>query len=83
MTKDLLNYYTTGDISITGQELKTIPSDRYGEIERLAYEDVKDGKKLRGESYFKSEAEYKSYRLNVADFANKIAKGLTPTLGDV
>lgn len=83
MTKELLRYYTSGNISITGQELKSISDDRYNEIEREAFEDVKGGKKLKSETFFKSDAEYKSYRLNVADFANKLANGLTPTLGDL
>jgi len=81
LSKEMFEYYTSIHASITGEEMKTISSDRYDIIERLAYEDVANDRKARPEKEFKSNAEYKSYLLNLVDFAYKRKDGIVPELG--
>ena len=82
MSDDMYKYYTSIKASITGPEMKSIKPERFSIIEKMAYEDVKAGKKARSESAFESNAEYKSYLLNLVDFACKEKKGIVPALGD-
>lgn len=81
MSDEQFKYYTSIQTSITGAELKSIPPKRYDDIEKMAYEDVKAGKRAKPKSDFKTDAEYKSYLLNLVDFAYKIKNGITPELG--
>ena len=81
MSNEQFKYYASIQTSISGTELKSIPPKRYDEIEKMAYEDVKAGKKARPKSEFKTNAEYRSYLLNLVDFAYKIKNGITPELG--
>ena len=82
MTNEMYNYYSGIKVDITGKEMKSIPPDRFDFIEKLAYADVQAEKKLRPESEFKTNAEYKTYLLNMLDFAQKSKAGITPTLGE-
>ena len=82
MRDETYKYYMGFKTGVTGKELKSIPSERYDEIERLAAEDVRNERKVRTMATFRTEAEYKAYLLNIIDFAQKEKNGITPILGN-